>query len=164
MQPVAGNVWLRDLVVLLPGISGSVLQKDGKDIWGVSGQAVWAFLRSRGASLRGLALPADDDAAADDLGDGITAPRLIPDVTLIPGLIKIDGYSAAVRMIRPVMAERLEEGARDPGRYGGRLRAPQQEGYYRLRALVNAPCESPAVLEELVAVEAPEGPPASQTA
>jgi hypothetical protein len=28
---------LRDMVVLLPGISGSVLQKNGKDVWAISG-------------------------------------------------------------------------------------------------------------------------------
>jgi hypothetical protein len=38
------KVRMRDIVVLLPGITGSVLQKDGKDIWAISGQAVWKAL------------------------------------------------------------------------------------------------------------------------
>ena len=51
---------LRDLVILLPGISGSVLQKDGRDVWGVSGQAVWGLVQRRGAALDGLLLHDDD--------------------------------------------------------------------------------------------------------
>jgi hypothetical protein len=49
-EPVA-KVRMRDIVVLLPGITGSVLQKDGKDIWAISGQAVWKALTSLGSSL-----------------------------------------------------------------------------------------------------------------
>ena len=30
---------MKDIVVLLPGVMGSVLQKDGKDIWNISVQA-----------------------------------------------------------------------------------------------------------------------------
>ena len=32
---------MKDLIVILPGILGSVLQKDSKDLWAVSGQAAW---------------------------------------------------------------------------------------------------------------------------
>ena len=37
---------MRDVIVLLPGIMGSVLQKDGKDAWALSGGALIAALRS----------------------------------------------------------------------------------------------------------------------
>jgi hypothetical protein len=33
---MSGKTPLQDLVVILPGILGSVLQKDNKDIWAVS--------------------------------------------------------------------------------------------------------------------------------
>jgi len=89
---------LEDIVVLLPGATGSVLQKDGRDIWGVSGQALWGGLTSFGHSLDSLRLPFDDPEI-DDLGDGIRATRLIPDVTFIPGLVKIDGYTETARLI-----------------------------------------------------------------
>jgi len=95
------------MVVLLPGITGSVLQKDGRDLWGLSGRFFWDFVTSRGENVRRLAL-AGDDPAVDDLGDGVTAPRLIPDATLVPGLVKIDGYSATARMVRDRF--RVEEG------------------------------------------------------
>lgn len=89
---------LRDVVIVLPGITGSVLQKDGKEVWGVSSQAAWGALTSLGGTLEALAL-AGDDPDLDDLGDGIRASRLMPDAHLIPGLVKIDGYSAIVRLI-----------------------------------------------------------------
>jgi pimeloyl-ACP methyl ester carboxylesterase len=89
---------LHDIVILIPGITGSVLQKDGRDIWAISGQALWGGLTSFGHSLDNLRLQ-DDDPEIDDLGDGIRATRLIPDVTFIPGLVKIDGYTETARLI-----------------------------------------------------------------
>src|SRR5690242_186917 len=85
-EPVA------DVIVLLPGITGSVLAKDGKDVWALSGGAIMRGLRSLGRNLQHLRIQ-DDDPEVDDLGDGITAPRIMPDTHLIPGLWKIDGYS-----------------------------------------------------------------------
>ena len=84
----------RDLVILLPGITGSVLaNKAGKEVWAPSGGAVWHAITSFGNSIEDLAL------ASDDADDGVTAPRLVPDVTLIPGFIKIDGYSRTERYL-----------------------------------------------------------------
>ena len=77
----------KDVVVLLPGITGSVLARGGKDVWSPSSGAVWRALISLGGSVTKLDLPPDGNP-----GD-VTAPRLVPDVTIVPGLIKIDGYS-----------------------------------------------------------------------
>jgi pimeloyl-ACP methyl ester carboxylesterase len=87
-----------DVVVLLPGISGSALAKDGREIWGTSTGALWNAASSLGNAIRQLTL-GDDDPTVDDLGDGITATRLIPDLHLIPGLWKIDGYSATTASV-----------------------------------------------------------------
>jgi pimeloyl-ACP methyl ester carboxylesterase len=81
-----------DVVVLLPGILGSVLARDGHDVWAVSPGASWRAIRTLGHSVQDLELH-DDDPSVDDLGDGVTAPRLQPDLHLIPGLWSIDGYS-----------------------------------------------------------------------
>jgi pimeloyl-ACP methyl ester carboxylesterase len=89
---------MRDVVVVLPGITGSVLQHDGRDVWAVSRGGVWGAITSLGRSFDRLALR-DDDPDVDDLGDGVTAPRLMDDVHMIPGLVKIDGYSRLVRML-----------------------------------------------------------------
>lgn len=92
-----------DVVVLLPGILGSVLQRNGEDVWALSGGAMLQGLFSLGRSVNALAL-GEDDPEKPDLGDGVSAPRLIPDVHLIPGFWKIDGYSK----IKQVMFERFE--------------------------------------------------------
>ena len=81
-----------DLVVLLPGISGSVLAKDGREIWGTTSGAIARAVLTRGDSIREL-LMQGDDASLDDLDDGVTAPKLVPDLHIIPGLWKIDGYT-----------------------------------------------------------------------
>jgi pimeloyl-ACP methyl ester carboxylesterase len=82
---------MRDVIVLLPGITGSVLQKDGRDVWAVSRGSVFQFIRTLGASLESLKLP-NDDPDAETAPDGIVATRLMPDIHLIPGLWSIDGY------------------------------------------------------------------------
>lgn len=95
---MASKTRMKDVVVILPGITGSVLQKDGKDIWALSGQALWQALRSMGNSLELLRLE-EDDPDAESLGDGIRATRLIADTYQIPGLDKFDGYSAISKLI-----------------------------------------------------------------
>jgi hypothetical protein len=80
-----------DIIVLLPGILGSVLRKDGRDVWAPSGDALLGGLLSGGNSIRALTLAEDD--AQEDLEDGVTADRLMPDIHLLPTLWKIDGYT-----------------------------------------------------------------------
>jgi pimeloyl-ACP methyl ester carboxylesterase len=89
---------MRDVVVCLPGIMGSVLKKDGRDVWNISGGALINALRTLGGSIHDLKLE-EDPPDVDDLGDGITAPEVIRDVHLIPGLWKIDGYTKMLRYI-----------------------------------------------------------------
>lgn len=90
---------MKDIVVLLPGITGSVLQKDGKDVWAFSGGAAIRALLSLGGSIKDLELQGDDPDV-DDLGDGVSATRIMPDIHLIPGLWKIDGYGRIAEAIR----------------------------------------------------------------
>lgn len=80
-----------DVIVLLPGILGSVLQHDGKDVWAIDPGAALRAVLTLGNSIKQLKLDTDPPDL-EDLGDGITAPRLQPDLHLIPGLWKIDGY------------------------------------------------------------------------
>ncbi len=112
-----------DVIVLLPGILGSVLARDGKDVWAVNDGAALQAVLSLGNSIKHLALD-DDPPDVEDLGDGVTAPRLMPDVHLIPGLWKIDGYGKVETVAgRDVRAREGEEllpvplrlAARQPG-------------------------------------------------
>lgn len=87
-----------DVIVLLPGILGSVLQRDGEDVWAPTPDAALRAMWTLGRSLRDLRL-GSDPPERDDLGDGVVATRLLPDVHVIPGLWGIDGYSAISAMI-----------------------------------------------------------------
>jgi lecithin:cholesterol acyltransferase len=86
-----------DVIVTIPGITGSVLRKDGRDIWNVSGSAILNALRTLGNDLQELKL-GDDPVDVDDV-DGISAPTVIRDIHLIPGIWKIDGYTKLVKHI-----------------------------------------------------------------
>jgi len=91
---------MKDIVVLLPGILGSVLERDGKEIWSVSAGAAWKALISLGQSIKQLEIAGDDDPSLDDLGDGVTASRLMSDIHLIPSLWRIDGYGVVSNALR----------------------------------------------------------------
>ena len=87
-----------DVVVLLPGILGSVLERDGRDVWAISRGAAWRGLVTLGRSVKDLQLDHDDPEKLD-LGDGVKATRLMPDLHLVPGFWKIDGYGKVKRRL-----------------------------------------------------------------
>ncbi|MEL6263779.1 MAG: lecithin--cholesterol acyltransferase, partial [Cyanobacteria bacterium J06626_6] len=89
---------MKDMVIILPGILGSVLQKDGKDLWAPSGQSILNLVTRSKKTIESLEL-GFDDPTLDDLGDGIQATALIEDLHLVPGLVKVDGYTRTTRMI-----------------------------------------------------------------
>ena len=79
-----------DVMVVIPGILGSVLELDGSEVWGLSGQAIVGNLLSLGRNIQRLKLP--EGIGDDDPGDGVKATRLMPDLHLLPGFWTIDGY------------------------------------------------------------------------
>ena len=89
-----------DVVVLLPGITGSVLYQGDRMVWGWSGRAALQALWDGGTSLRRALALDGDDPAVDDLGDGVRATRVIPDLHLLPGVWKIDGYTRVAEALR----------------------------------------------------------------
>src|SRR5439155_9910164 len=70
-----------DVVVLLPGITGSVLKKNGVDVWGITQRSIIDTLATFGRNIDGLVLK-DDPIDADELGDGVVASSVFPDVHL----------------------------------------------------------------------------------
>ena len=90
---------MRDLIVLLPGIMGSVLKKDNKVVWGFAPGAVTRALFTGGGAIASALEMKGDDPLRDTLGDGVTADELLPDLHLLPGFWKIDGYSAITTFI-----------------------------------------------------------------
>jgi pimeloyl-ACP methyl ester carboxylesterase len=82
---------MRDLIVVLPGITGSVLEDEtGREIWNASGAAVWSYIRSRGKSLDKLIV--SRDRSGNTTGGSIRATRLVQGVHGVFGLGRIDGY------------------------------------------------------------------------
>ncbi|MBN4005430.1 lecithin--cholesterol acyltransferase [Nostoc sp. LPT] len=93
---MANKIPIGDMVVVLPGIMGSVLQKDGIDLWNFSGQALVQVIKTFGKRVKDLKLKGDDPHGGD-IGDGIKATSLIKDSYMFPvfgGFGKIvDGYN-----------------------------------------------------------------------
>jgi hypothetical protein len=84
-----------DVVVLLPGITGSALQDSaGRDACAPTAGA----LVTLGRNLTDLVLR-DDNA-----DDGVISPLMVPDLHLIPGLWKIDGYPKLSAYAQPHFA------------------------------------------------------------
>jgi hypothetical protein len=91
---------MKDVVVLIPGIGGSALSKDGKEVWSFTPGAALRGLFSAARTIKGLRL-SGDDPDVDDLGDGVRATRLLPDFHLVPGLDwRVDGYGRFAEQVQ----------------------------------------------------------------
>ena len=83
---------VNDIVVLLPGIAGSRLGKDGKAVWDISLGALSNAILSLGGNIKRLELDGDDPEA-EYADDGVRELGLMPDLHFLPGLNwRIDGY------------------------------------------------------------------------
>lgn len=108
-----------DLVVVLPGITGSTLGVKGDDgspasehlIWAASAGAVWKLLTRRN-SILDKALPAG--IGDEHPGDGVEPVALMPDVHVLPGIwTPIRGYDVLVDALEDLGYKR-DNGAQPP--------------------------------------------------
>lgn len=86
---------MTDVVVLVPGFGGSTLERDGRTVWGGSGDGpagAAALLAGGPAAMDALRLAGDDPARAE-LADGVRATGVVHGAHLLPGVWKIDGYA-----------------------------------------------------------------------
>jgi hypothetical protein len=81
---------MSDVIILIPGVLGSVLVKDGREVWGASGSSIAGNLMTFGKALNALALP--HQIGHDDPKDGVIAPRVLPRLYMVPTFWKADGY------------------------------------------------------------------------
>jgi hypothetical protein len=81
---------MSDVVVIIPGILGSVLVKNGREVWGGSGESVVGNLVTFGGALKGLKL--EPGIGHSDPKDGVSTPRILPRLYMIPTFWKADGY------------------------------------------------------------------------
>jgi pimeloyl-ACP methyl ester carboxylesterase len=91
---------LNDVVVVLPGIMGSVLHdKDGHEVWGTSLGALVKGVLTRGAAAKRLQLP--EGIGDEPAPDGVVATRLVPDIHVIPGIWTVSiGYDHLAKWFR----------------------------------------------------------------
>jgi pimeloyl-ACP methyl ester carboxylesterase len=88
-----------DLVVVLPGITGSTLHQHGKPVWEPSAGAILNALRTFGRSLKDLKLP--DGIGDDRPDDGVEPIAVMPDVHVIPGIWSpIHGYTGLLNRLQ----------------------------------------------------------------
>ena len=93
-----------DLIVVIPGITGSTLTRDGKEIWSSKPTTVLAALATFGRQIRKLQLPSDIGDQTPD--DGVETAALISHLHFIPGLwTPIHGYDKLVERLRATLAQ-----------------------------------------------------------
>ena len=91
---------LRDVVVVLPGIMGSVLRDaHGDDVWKLSAGSILKGVLGRGKAIKRLQLP--EGIGDDHPGDGVTATALMPDMHVVPGIWTVTiGYERMLSWFR----------------------------------------------------------------
>jgi pimeloyl-ACP methyl ester carboxylesterase len=96
-----------DLVVVLPGILGSTLRRDGHLVWAPSAGSALRAIGTFGASVRRLELPAG--TGDDHPHDGVEPAGLMPDLHVLPGIwTAVKGYDRLLGRLRAL-------GYREPG-------------------------------------------------
>jgi pimeloyl-ACP methyl ester carboxylesterase len=106
---------LKGVVVVLPGIMGSVLRDaEGHDVWSSSLGSLVKGVLTRGKSAKRLQLP--DGIGDGDAPDGVKATALMPDIHVIPGIWTVSiGYAHMIEWFRKTF-DVVEAGHGDPGR------------------------------------------------
>ena len=88
-----------DLVVVLPGIMGSTLEKDNKLVWAPSAGSVLRAVFTLGRSLTQLRLPPGVEDRHPE--DGVKPVDLMPDLHTVPGIwTPIKGYDGLLHWLR----------------------------------------------------------------
>ena len=88
-----------DLVVVLPGILGSTLRRDGRLVWAPSAGSALRAIGTLGASVRNLELPAG--IGDDHPLDGVEPVGLMPDLHVLPGIwTAVKGYDVLMDRLR----------------------------------------------------------------
>jgi pimeloyl-ACP methyl ester carboxylesterase len=94
------KIAMRDMVILIPGITGSVLiDEAGNEVWNASAGAAWSYIRTLGQCLDKLIVAAHPPGS--DASPGVCrASALVKGIHGVFGLGRIDGYRELASMIR----------------------------------------------------------------
>lgn len=85
---------MQDMIILLPGILGSALAREGRSVWDIDVGAIGNAIFSLGGSIHDLTLSSDSST-----NDRVKPTHLLANAHMIPGLWKIDGYSGLVEFM-----------------------------------------------------------------
>jgi hypothetical protein len=129
---------VRDLIVIVPGITGSILRGDGRDRWNLSLSAVGRSLASFSATIGALRLPRDVGSGPAPAAAALEVGGLITGWHLWPGLHGGPGY----RRLLDVLIKAGDIGGRNAvrsfgydwrlsSRHSARLLAARVEGWLR---------------------------------
>ncbi|MFG1602654.1 alpha/beta fold hydrolase [Actinoplanes sp. NPDC049265] len=90
-----------DIVVVIPGILGSVLYRGTDQVWGYR-QIVTNLHRLPQRLTRDLALPADafEQPAEEGYDDGVRATGVLRTQAIVPGFWAVDGYDVLLDRLR----------------------------------------------------------------
>lgn len=89
---------MSDVVVVLPGIMGSELTRNGRPVWSPTLGAAVEMIRTFGRSVRDLQLP--DGIGDGPAEDGVEATALMRDLHVLPGIwTPVAGYDRLVARI-----------------------------------------------------------------
>jgi len=100
---------MQDLFIVIPGIMGSVLTRDGDDVWNPGWGLATKIFKHR-QWIESLAL-GDDDPADTGPVDGLIPTSVISTKGIVPGLVSIDGYSELDRSLNETFGSKLIEGS-----------------------------------------------------
>ena len=90
---------VEELVVIVPGILGSTLARNGREVWGTGIRRLIVNVAEFGRRLKQeLTIPPDADP--DDPKDGVEPTGLIKGLTVIPGLLGMDFYDGLRKHLR----------------------------------------------------------------
>lgn len=121
---------MQDLVVVVPGITGTILRRDGRDLWNLSLNAVGRGMASFTQTVESLRLPDDIGSGPAPASMAVEAGGLIGGWHLWPGVYGGPGY----RRLLDVLAKAASDAVRAFGydwrlsnRYSARLLAANVE-------------------------------------
>lgn len=89
---MAGWTKFGDLVIVVPGVLGSRLLRNGRPLWGDDSATFLHWARYRASDLAHLSVGADDPTL-EDLGDGIVPEGLVPGTYVVGRFARVGGYA-----------------------------------------------------------------------
>lgn len=90
---------VRDLIVVVPGITGTVLRRDGRDLWNLSLSAVRRGITGFARTVESLRLPDDIGSGPAPAGRAMELGGLISGWHLWPGIYGGPGYRKLVKAV-----------------------------------------------------------------